>query len=70
MRDYPSAAVERAMKVREVILRALGKRMNWRQEMESEARLQDQQPRRRHPSLRRRKEWTSSLLGFTRPAGP
>jgi transposase len=31
---YPRAAVERAMKVREVILRAIGKKIRWRQAAE------------------------------------
>lgn len=34
MRDYPPTAVERAMKVQDVILRALGKRMTWWQAAE------------------------------------
>jgi len=29
MREYPKAAVERAMKVQEVILRAMAKRITW-----------------------------------------
>jgi hypothetical protein len=29
MREYPEAAVERAMKVQEVILRAMAKRITW-----------------------------------------
>jgi len=34
MRDYPEAAMERAMKVHEVILRAMAKRMTWWQAAE------------------------------------
>ena len=34
MESYPRAAVERAMKIQEVILRAIGKRINWWQAAE------------------------------------
>jgi len=34
MRHYPEAALERAMKVQEVMLRALGKRITWWQAAE------------------------------------
>ena len=34
MESYPRAAVERAMKVQEVILRAMGKKINWWQAAE------------------------------------
>ena len=34
MESYPRVAVERAMKIQEVILRAIGKRINWWQAAE------------------------------------
>ena len=34
MESYPRAAMERAMKIQEVILRAIGKRINWWQAAE------------------------------------
>ena len=34
MREYPTSAVERAMKIQEVILRAMGKKITWCQAAE------------------------------------
>ena len=47
MESYPRAAMERAMKIQEVILRAIGKRINWWQAAEIIG-ISDRQMRRWH----------------------
>jgi len=52
MNVYPEAAVERAMKVQEVILRAMAKKLTWWQEAEILG-ISDQQMRRWHRRMER-----------------
>jgi hypothetical protein len=58
---YPRAAVERAMKIQEVILRAIAKKITWSQAAE----IADLNPRHM-----RRLRWRYENLGLRRAAGP
>ncbi|MGB8478169.1 MAG: hypothetical protein WCE63_04920 [Acidobacteriaceae bacterium] len=67
MENYPRAAVERAMKVQEVILRAMAKKLTWWQAAEIIG-ISDRQMRRSTPASRNRSPGTPAVAGAIRAA--